>query len=297
MRISRHSSTLVVEAPAKLNLSLKVLGQRSDGFHELHSLMVSVRLYDTIRFAQNDSTDITLSIHTLTPSASSIPADSKNLVVRAAKLLQAKSQTELGANIHLTKRIPCEAGMGGGSSDAAATLVCLNRLWNLNFNSEQLHELAAELGSDLNFFIDSHPAAVCTGRGERISPILMSRPLCFVIVKPNGGLSTAEVFKQWSEVNDCFEGEFSIEEAIQSGQLQLIAESINNDLQQPAREMSDDIDETLQLIDQNNVVASGMTGTGSACFGLCRTWRAARRIAAKIKSQNNQQVWIVKSGV
>ncbi len=298
MRISRHGSTLVVETPAKLNLSLKVLGQRSDGFHELHSLMVSVRLYDTICFEPRATNEVELSITALTPSASEIPVDSRNLVVRAAKLLQEISQTEFGARIHLTKRIPCEAGMGGGSSDAAATLICLNQLWNLNLSGEQLHELAAELGSDLNFFIDSTPAAVCTGRGEHISPIPVNRSLSFVVVKPNSGLSTADVFKHWATLDQHGTDDVSnIEEAIQSGQLQHIAERVSNDLQQPARELNDEIDKTLILIAQSNVVATGMTGSGSACFGLCRSWRHANRIAAKLRSQNNQHVWVVKSGV
>lgn len=298
MRISRHGSSLVVETPAKLNLSLKVLGQRSDGFHELHSLMVSVRLYDTICFDSRPSSEVELSIAALTSSASDVPVDSRNLVVRAAKLLQETSQTELGARIHLTKRIPCESGMGGGSSDAAATLVCLNQLWNLNLPNEHLHELAAELGSDLNFFIDSNPAAVCTGRGECISPIPVNRPLSFVVAKPESGLSTAEVFNRWASLDQQSSEEVTnIEEAIQCGRLQHIAESITNDLQQAAREMDDEIDKTLSLIARNHVIATGMTGSGSACFGLCRSWRHAQRIAAKLRSRHNQQVWVVRSGI
>ncbi len=270
MRISRHGSSLVVETPAKLNLSLKVLGQRSDGFHELHSLMVSVRVYDTIRFESQASSEIDLSITALTPSASDVPVDSRNLVVRAAKLLLETSQSELGASIHLTKRIPCEAGMGGGSSDAAATLVCLNQLWDLNLPNNQLHELAAELGSDLNFFIDSKPTAVCTGRGERISSVPLNRPLNLVVVKPDCGLSTADVFKHWATLDQHSPNQhrseelMTLAEAIRGGQLQHIAESISNDLQQPAREMNDEIENTFNLIARNHVIATGMTGRGSA---------------------------------
>src|SRR4051812_19507910 len=149
-----------VLAPAKLNLFLEILGKRPDGYHELESLMVTVGLHDSLEFDDDDSGRITLVC-----DDPNLPTDATNLVVRAAEALKADSGIGRGAKIRLQKTIPAQAGLAGGSSDAAATLVALDRLWNLKTPSERMERLAGTIGSDVAFFLKP-PAAVCRGRGE-----------------------------------------------------------------------------------------------------------------------------------
>ncbi|MDC4222707.1 MAG: 4-(cytidine 5'-diphospho)-2-C-methyl-D-erythritol kinase [Candidatus Manganitrophus sp.] len=160
--------TVLVKAPAKVNLYLKVLGRREDGYHEILSLMQMVGLYDFLALREEPS-DIRLTIE----NASSLPADRSNLVFRAAEALQkaafqGKARSK-GVSIRLTKNIPIAAGLGGGSSDAAATLVGLNRLWGLRWPRERLARLGATLGSDVPFFLYG-PTAWASGRGDEVEP-------------------------------------------------------------------------------------------------------------------------------
>src|SRR5438067_5572512 len=167
-----------VLAPAKLNLFLEVLGRRPDGYHEVESLMVAVDWHDSLTFADDPSGRITL--HCDDPA---LPTGPENLVVRAAERLKAASGTRRGATIVLRKAIPVRAGLAGGSSDAAATLTALDRLWDLRTPPEQLDALAGEIGSDVTFFRHA-PAAVCRGRGERVEPLPPPGALVFVLVCP-----------------------------------------------------------------------------------------------------------------
>lgn len=174
-----------VPAPAKLNLFLHVLGRREDGMHLLQSAFMLVDWCDTLHFEIRD--DGRLSREDLT---SPLPAD--DLMLRAARALQSASGTRRGAHISVTKNIPSEAGMGGGSSDAATTLLALNRLWGLRLPRERLAELALPLGADVPFFIGGRNAWV-EGIGERLVPIELPRAR-FAVVKPAEGVSTSRIF-------------------------------------------------------------------------------------------------------
>jgi len=171
MLIRQDGAALRVDAPAKLNLFLEVLGRRDDGFHELETLMVTISLHDTLRFTEEPTPAIRLRCHGRGGVDGAVPAGDDNLVVRAAKLLQEHSGTSRGATIDLWKRIPLSAGLAGGSTDAAAALVALDRLWELGLAPEELLSLAAELGSDVAFFVRGVPAAICRGRGEEIHAV------------------------------------------------------------------------------------------------------------------------------
>jgi 4-diphosphocytidyl-2-C-methyl-D-erythritol kinase len=178
---------LAVPAPAKINLTLDVLGRRPDGYHEIASVMVRLELHDTIEVEPADE----LVMECL---GAAIPAE-QNLALKAGRLLQEAAGCRQGARIRLTKRIPIAAGLGGGSSDAAATLLALVRLWGLEEQLPvSLGELAARLGSDVPFFLDG-PVALAKGRGERLTPLppLPRRPV--VLLKPPFALSTADVYK------------------------------------------------------------------------------------------------------
>src|SRR5437868_14004366 len=171
MPSERISQPLSLLAPAKVNLFLEVLGQRPDGFHELETLMVAVDLCDRLEFRPDDSGALTL-----TCDDPGLTCGPDNLVLKAAEQLRRSTKETRGARIHLEKRIPMQAGLGGGWSDAAATLKGLNQLWRLGLADAELARLGAEVGSDVAFFF-SPGAAWCTGRGEKVEPVTLGRTL------------------------------------------------------------------------------------------------------------------------
>ncbi len=172
-------------APAKINLSLEIVGKRSDGFHELVSVMQEVTLFDELVFAEAD--DLILEAH------GECGPESENLVLRAARLLRQTVEIGKGAAIGLRKQIPTGAGLGGGSSDGAAALMALNRLWDAGCHCETLSRMAAFLGSDVPFFLTGGTALV-TGRGEHVVPVPFPRTAWYVLTNPGLHVSTARVF-------------------------------------------------------------------------------------------------------
>src|SRR5271156_1731329 len=194
MHVHRSTSGIEVLAPAKLNLFLEVLAKRSDGFHEIETLMVPVAWYDSLHFVSDPGGELSLDCEQIARSAEPVPTGDDNLVLRAVKLLRDRSSVRQGARLRLVKRIPAASGLAGGSSDAAAALVAANLGWQLNWPREKLAPLAAELGSDVPFFLGQGPA-ICRGRGEIIEPVAGLGPLWFVVVRPPVGLSTPAVYK------------------------------------------------------------------------------------------------------
>ena len=180
------SMTLTVLARAKINLTLDVLARRPDGFHEVCMVMQSIDLCDRIQFSSAPY----LSLMSNLPQ---LPIDERNDILRAARLLQTRCQISDGAQINLSKRIPIAAGMAGGSTDGAAALWGLNRLWRLGLSDEQLRGLAAELGSDMPFCINGG-TALATGRGECLTPLPPVPELHLVLMKPEFGVSTKAVY-------------------------------------------------------------------------------------------------------
>lgn len=180
---------LVFKTPAKINLSLYILGKRPDGYHELETLLQMVSLYDRVELEPLSSTV------ELICNQPGVPADSSNLAVRAAHLLKKRfpDRKELGCRIKLEKNIPAGAGLGGGSGNAAGVLWGLNVLWDLKLTRENLMDLAADLGSDVPFFLCS-PLALGTGRGEKVTPVQPIKKLSVVLVFPGFPIATSEVY-------------------------------------------------------------------------------------------------------
>jgi 4-diphosphocytidyl-2-C-methyl-D-erythritol kinase len=228
----------MARAPAKVNLFLEVLGKRPDGYHDLATLMVAVSLFDTLEFKEDRSKATVLDVlpDPSAPADEARPAPSPgpdNLVWRAAELLRRRFGRDDGVRIRLIKRIPLAAGLGGGSSDAAATLAGLNRLWRLGLGRADLERLGAELGSDVPFFF-SAPAAWCTGRGEVVMPLVPGRPLWLVLACPPVGLSTAAVFGTLALPQTPESGD-AVRRAFAAGDVEALGRSLHNRLQ-PAAE-------------------------------------------------------------
>lgn len=301
MRFCCQGPSLAVHAPAKLNLFLEVLGRRPDGYHELETVMVSIGLYDTLLFTEDASHRTRLRCrlatpHSLSPQLADSLAGDDNLVLRAAQLLREQTGCEDGVQIELTKRIPLQAGLGGGSSDAAATLVGLNRFWNLQLTCGQLHAMAARLGSDVNFFLDSPRGALCSGRGEQIAPLPVMQPLHFVVACPPVGLSTAEVFRHWQQSEVQPRSSAALVAAISSGRGPREGGLLFNALQSPACELSDEVARTLTDLRSTGADDVAMSGSGSSCFALCRTARQARTLAGRLGGRADRCVIPVSTG-
>ncbi len=301
MRLRERGATLIVQTPAKLNLFLEILRRRSDGYHDLETVMLSVGLFDTLRFREETTGRIEVNCF---DAGAGWRADGEpdgrllggrdNLVVQAASLLRASTGTQRGVRVDVFKRIPAAAGLAGGSSDAAATLVALNRLWGLNLHRSQLQTLASQLGSDVAFFLTGASAALCRGRGEPVERIRLSRPLYFVIVRPPHGLSTAVVFAHCRPTPQPRSAKPLLDD-LRHGRLARIAKGLYNALAEPAAELEPTLTDVRTVLAQQPVMGQLMSGSGSAHFGLCATRRQALRVAARLHSAGIGRVFVARS--
>lgn len=238
-----------ISAPAKLNLFLHITGRRSDGYHLLQSAFMLVDWCDTLHF--DTRADGEISREDL-----SCPLPANDLIVNAGRALKLSSGTSLGAHIGIEKRIPTQAGMGGGSSDAASTLLALNRLWGLDYSLEKLSQIGLQLGADVPFFLSGRNAWV-EGIGEKITPITLPASR-FLIVKPPEGLETKLIFLDQNLKRDS-------QPAIISGFATNTFDFGRNDLQSVAQRLCPSVTQAIQWLDERGL-RGRMTGSGSAVF-------------------------------
>jgi 4-diphosphocytidyl-2-C-methyl-D-erythritol kinase len=283
-----------IQTPAKLNLFLEVLARRTDGFHEIETLMTPISLYDTLYLAAEPRGTIELTCQWAAgleaqrqaePPADEwevLPTGPENVVVRALARLRSRASVEAGATVRLVKRIPAAAGLGGASSDAAAALVAANRQWRLGWNREQLAEVAAEVGSDVPFFL-SGGAAVCRGRGERIEPVRGLPPLHVVVVWPPAGLATRDVYRG-CRLADAPQSMEPLLLALRTGRSDHIGRGLFNRLQPAAERLSPWIAQLRAAFVRLDCCGHQMSGSGTSYFGLCRHARHARRVAGQLQA-------------
>lgn len=247
-------------APAKINLSLRVLGRREDGFHEIETLMAPLTLADEIEITVRASTAAADGIE-LTCDDASLPTGKDNLAYRAAALFQARVAIALRAvRIHLQKKVPHGAGLGGGSSDAASVLLALNELCSTPFSEPQLAQLAAEIGSDIPFFI-YRSAAVCRGRGERVEPTALGVELPLLLVKPAFPIPTPWAYSRWRDSRELPGVRYS-PQVFAWGELV-------NDLERPVFEKYVVLAEMKNwLLAQPEVAGALLSGSGSTMIAL-----------------------------
>jgi len=265
-------------APAKVNLSLRVLRRREDCFHEIESLMCPVSIFDTLDLAHREEAGLEFVCDDPT-----LPTDDNNLVVRATKLFCGACGFEPRLRIALTKRIPHGAGLGGGSSDAAATLIGLNRLFDTKLESDALAAMAAELGSDIPFFI-YQSAALIRGRGEQVEPVDFPHALPLLLIKPPFGVPTPWAYRQWRDSQEIP----GVDYAAQSfpwGELV-------NDLERPVFEKYLFLaDLKTWLREQPEVTGALMSGSGSTVFALLRAKNDVAVLAEKIGAEFGTDLW------
>ena len=241
-----------VPAPAKLNLFLHITGRRPDGYHLLQSVFMLIDWCDTLHFDKRPAAAVSREDLTV-----ALPA--QDLITRAAHLLQKHTGCTEGVHITVNKQIPAQAGMGGGSSDAATCLLALNRLWNLKLNLPTLERLGLQLGADVPFFLRGHNAWV-EGIGEKISPLDLP-PAHFWVLKPPTGIDTSQIFAHPGLKRDTNAATISVFAA-------KTYDFGHNDLQPIAQALCPDVDQALQALN-NAGLRARMTGSGSAVFAHC----------------------------
>ncbi|HTN30108.1 MAG TPA: 4-(cytidine 5'-diphospho)-2-C-methyl-D-erythritol kinase [Pseudomonas sp.] len=257
-----HDAQLILPAPAKLNLFLHILGRRPNGYHELQTLFQFLDHGDELGFRSR--VDGQIRLHTEVPG---VPHDS-NLIVRAARRLQEQSGTHLGADIWLDKRLPMGGGIGGGSSDAATTLVGLNHLWKLDWSEDRLAELGLALGADVPVFVRGR-AAFAEGVGEQLTPVTPDEPW-YLVLAPQVSVSTAEIFSDPELTRDT--PAIRVRSLPEGGG--------HNDCQPVVEKRYSEVRNALKWL--NNFVQARMTGTGACVFGSFPNRNEADRVSRQL---------------
>ncbi len=266
-----------VLAPAKINLSLKVLGKRPDGFHEIETVIAPISLYDIIDIQKQDRwIDFSCDDPTLS-------AGEDNLVVRAAKLFLEHVKIKTGVSIKLHKKIPHGAGLGGGSSDAAATLRGLNQLFETNLSAAQLASLGSEIGSDVPFFL-FESAAICKGRGEIVEPTKLKRSLAILLLKPEFGVASGWAYSRWQDSEEI--------PGISYAPQHSAGLSLVNNLEGPVFEKFVFLAQLKSwLLKQDEVVAALMSGSGSTVFAVLNEKSGGDGLAGRARNELDREVW------
>ncbi|MFO1515037.1 MAG: 4-(cytidine 5'-diphospho)-2-C-methyl-D-erythritol kinase [Verrucomicrobiota bacterium] len=283
--------TLEKDSPCKVNLLLNILGRRADGFHELETVFHPVNLFDRLSFVR---TGVGIQ---LTCSDSTLPTDASNLVHRAAvKFLEAVRITD-GVRIHLVKQIPMAAGLGGGSGNAATTLLGLNELFDSPLTVGQLHPLAATLGSDVNFFLQAKPA-LATGRGEQVEsledfPAL--RGTSFFLIHPGFGISTPWAYQNLARFPHALNGKSGrarkLISLLQAADLVAAGREFYNSLEAPALEKFPILALYQEFLREHGAAATLMSGSGSTTFAIFRERALAEAALAKFKPKFGESCW------
>jgi 4-diphosphocytidyl-2-C-methyl-D-erythritol kinase len=274
-----------VFAPAKINLTLEVGARRTDGYHPLQSAVMFADAGDWIEAAPAD--DLSLAI--AGPFADGLAADESNLVLRAARLLGSRQ----GARLRLEKNLPVASGIGGGSADAAATLLALNQLWGLGLSADALADMAKQLGADVPVCLRKHSAWI-TGAGELVAPLRAPR-LDAVLVNPGKPLSTPAVYRRFDELGlgSGFTPRPSADWANAQEAFSAVMK-FGNDLEAPANSLLPELAPLLATLRGDpRVMAAGLSGSGATCFALTSNAEAALELAAVLASQNND--WWVRA--
>ena len=266
-----------VLAPAKINLSLRVLGKRKDGFHEIETLIAPISLYDKIDIEkQNRWIDFSCDDPTLSTG-------DDNLVVRAAKLFFEQTKINGGVSIKLQKKIPHGAGLGGGSSDAAATLGALNELFETKLSRDELAKLGSTIGSDVSFFL-FESAAVCKGRGEIVEPAKLKRKLSILLLKPAFGVSSAWAYSRWQNSKQI--------PGVSYQPQNFDGQEFVNILERPVFEKFVFLAQLKTwLLKQTEVGAALMSGSGSTVFAVLREKADVDLVAKRARNELDREIW------
>ncbi|HUC84268.1 MAG TPA: 4-(cytidine 5'-diphospho)-2-C-methyl-D-erythritol kinase [Candidatus Acidoferrales bacterium] len=285
------------ESPCKVNLLLNILGKRADGFHELETVLQPVEICDEMTFERGGA-----GVH-LICTHPELPTDSKNLVYRAATSFLAAAKISDGVRIHLRKNLPLAGGIGGGSANAAVTFSALNELFGFPLALEQLHGLAAALGSDIPFFLYNRPA-LATGRGEKVQilenfPALSGKAI--FLAHPGFGIATPWSYQSLARFPQALNGRAGraqrLISLLNSGTLKMAAPEFYNSLEAPALDKFPVLSLYQEFLLENGAAMALMSGSGSTTFAIGDSLAAAETLAEKFKSQFGRNGWTATVGI
>jgi len=294
---ARHR--VVVRAPGKINLSLGVGAVDERGYHALATVFQAVDLYETITAVRAEE----LSLEVSSDVPGEVPLDGTNLALQAAELLRAEFSLREGAALHIHKQVPIAGGMGGGSADAAATLVALDRLWGLGLSGERLRRLGARLGADVPFAMLGH-TALGRGNGADLTTVLTHGEWTWLLAVPGGHLSTPAVFRRFDEI--VARGgrtpplRPTVDErqlqALSGGSIEMLADTLHNDLQAAAFALHPGLEPVVEAAEQRGALAALVSGSGPTVAVLVEDERQARSIAAGLRSDSLVESCLVARG-
>jgi 4-diphosphocytidyl-2-C-methyl-D-erythritol kinase len=267
-----------LRAPAKVNLHFRILGKREDGFHEIETLMAPITLADVLTLEQRSGEGLDF-----TCTDPSLPTDGSNLVVRAVDVFRRETGVTQGITLHLEKYIPHGAGLAGGSSDAASTLLGLNRLFGTGKEVPELAGMAAEIGSDIPFFL-FESAAVCTGRGEKVAPVPLQTPLPLLLMKPEFGVPTPWAYRHWRDSREVPGFQYATQ-TFPWGEL-------HNDLERSVFEKYLFLGVLKRwLLEQQEAVGALMSGSGSTIFTVLRDEQSGPALRDRALAEFGENLW------
>lgn len=283
-------NSIELKSRAKINLSIDVLGKREDGYHLVEMIMQTIDLYDIIKIKEIKIDEIKIS-----SNSSDIPLNENNIVYKAVKLLKEKFDVKNGVEIFIEKNIPVAAGMAGGSCNAAAVLVGLNKLWNLNLSETKLQEIGLKLGADVPFCISGN-AALAQGIGEELTYIKgLSKDTFILVCKPDLFVSTKEVYEglDLQNIKNRPDNKFLIE-CLKEDNINLLAKNMVNVLETVTSKMHEEIKDIEKIMLENNALGAMMSGSGPTVFGLFDKEQDVLKGKGELLKKYNQ-VYIVRS--
>lgn len=287
MRIKEEQGKIQIAAPAKINLFLEILGKRPDGYHEIETIMQEISLCDYISLEDYDKEV------KFTCTNPKLPTGEDNLILKAVRLFQKELGIHRGVRIHLDKRIPIGAGLGGGSSDAVATLLGLNKLWHAGYDKKQLVILAEKLGSDTPFFVMGN-TALCKGRGEVVIPYPLHAKYHYIIIYPKFEVSTATVYKNFKiNLTKNLKDVSVFLQSLMSGNPENLGAYLHNRLEEIVFRLYPNLGEIKRTLARFGFCGVLLSGSGSALYGLCREGSDLKGIEQRIKMLNIGDVFIV----
>ena len=277
-------NSIKLKSRAKINLSIDVLGKRQDGYHLVEMIMQTIDLYDLIEINEKDNDQITIK-----STSDEIPLDCNNLVYKAANLIKKTFNINKGVEIHIKKNIPVAAGMAGGISNAAAVLVGLNKLWNLDLSNQQLEEIGLKLGADVPFCINGG-AVLASGIGEKLTPIKgLTKDVCILVCKPDLFVSTKEVYEciDSKDIEKRPNNKFLIE-CLKNEDTRQLAENMFNVLEGVTVDKHPVIQQIKDIMTNNRALGAMMSGSGPTVFGLYENREDAVKCKAILEKQFKQ---------
>lgn len=283
-------NSIKLKSRAKINLSIDVLGKREDGYHLVEMIMQTIDLFDIINIFPLKEDKIIIE-----SNSKDIPLDRRNIVYKAAELIKNNYNINKGVKIHIEKNIPIAAGMAGGSANAAAVLVGLNKLWELDLNKEELKELGLKLGADVPFCIEGQ-ASLAENIGEKLTPIKgLSDDVFIVVCKPELFVSTKEIYEELdSKIIEKRPDNKLLIDLLKENNVELIAKNMYNVLEEVTRNKYSVISEIEKIMMDNNALGAMMSGSGPTVFALYKNAQEAKN-CKRVLLENFKQVYLVKS--